>query len=370
LNIGIDARLVYFRQAGIGWYTIRLTQALAQIDTHNTYWLLQHRRHLTPLVSAPNFRRVGMWAPPHHPLEQFVLRFELHKVNLDVLHSPDFIPPLQFNSVHRVITVHDLAFLRYPHLLTKSSARYYGQIDRAVRRAEHIIAVSRSTREDLMNLLGVPEEKITVIHEAADPIFRPIPREEAVAHLKQRYDLPSEYILFVGTIEPRKNLNALLLAHHVLRTHYNLDPAVVIAGEQGWLTEELYALVEELDLSDRYLFLGNVSNEELVYLYNAATFLVHPALYEGFGLPPLEAMACGTPVIVSNVSSLPEVVDDAALLVDPLDVEAWAVAMQQLLTNTSLHEELRQKGLRRAQSFSWERAARETLDVYTRVYQS
>lgn len=370
MHIGIDARSVYHRQAGIWRYTVRLTQALAQVDTQNAYWLLQHRRHPTPLVTAPNFRRVTMYAPTHHPLEQFMLRLELHKVPLDVLHSPDFIPPLHFNSVRRVITVHDLAFLRYPHLLTKAAARYYGQIDRAVRKADHIIAVSCSTCEDLMNLLGVPEEKISVIYEAADPIFAPMPREEALAHLREHYDLPADFILFVGTVEPRKNLNTLFLAYHLLRHHYHLDPALVIAGERGWLTEEVYTLVEELDLSDRCLFLGGVTNEELVYLYNAAHFLVHPALYEGFGLPPLEAMACGTPVIVSNVSSLPEVVGEAALLIDPTDVEAWAVAMQQLLTNTTLREELREKGLRRAEGFSWQRTARETLDVYTRVYQA
>ncbi len=369
MDIGIDARLIHYRKGGIARYTIRLARALARVDRENTYWILQHRKHREPIVQAPNFRRVSMWTPTHHPLEQFLLWVELHKVHLHVLHSPDFIPPLHKIGVRRVITVHDLAFLRYPHLLTRAAARYYGQIDRAVRRADHIIAVSQSTKQDLMNLLGVPEKKITVIYEAADEVFRPLPREESAAEVRRRYNLPADYILFVGTIEPRKNLNTLILAYHALRTEHHLDPPLVFAGEHGWLADEVYSLVEELDLRDRCFFLGRVSTAELVYLYNAARVLAHPALYEGFGLPPLEAMACGTPVIVSNVSSLPEVVGNAALLVDPTDVEAWTVALHRLLTDDALWNELREKGFERARQFSWEQTARETLAVYRNVVQ-
>ncbi len=370
MDIGIDARLIYYRKGGIARYTIRLARGLAQIDQENTYWLLQFFKHKDPILDAPNFKRVGMLTPTHHPLEQFFLWLELHKLHLDVLHSPDFIPPLHNIPARRVITVHDLAFLRYPYLLTKSAARYYGQIDQAVRKADHIIAVSQSTRQDLMNLLGVPESKISVIYEAADAIFRPLPREQSAEEVRRRYNLPPDFILFVGTIEPRKNLNTLLLAYHGLRTRYHLDPPLVFAGEYGWLSDEVHSLVEELDLHDRCHFLQRVATNDLVHLYNAARLLAHPALYEGFGLPPLEAMACGTPVIVSNVSSLPEVVGDAALLVDPTDVEAWTVALHRLLTDDALWEELRNKGLQRARLFSWERTAQETLEVYRRVHQA
>ncbi len=369
MHIGIDARLIYYRKGGIARYTIRLARGLARVDTENTYWLLQHRKHQEPIVKAPNFQRVDMWSPTHHPLEQLLLWLELHKLRLDVLHSPDFIPPLRHIGARRVITVHDLAFLRYPHLLTRSSARYYGQIDRAVRQADHIIAVSHSTEQDLINLLGVPENKITVIYEAADEVFRPLPKEESAAEVRRRYNLPADYILFVGTIEPRKNLNTLLLAYHALRTQYRLDPPLVFAGEHGWLAEEVYSLVDELGLQDHCYFLGRVSTTELVYLYNAARLLAHPALYEGFGLPPLEAMACGIPVVVSNVSSLPEVVGNAALLVDPTDVEAWTVALHRLLTDDTLWKELQEKGFERARQFSWERTAQETLAVYHHVLQ-
>lgn len=369
LNIGIDGRLIAYRMGGIARYTIRLARALARVDSENTYWFLQHHRYANTLVKAPNFHTVRMFTPTHHPLEQFLLWMELKRVPLDVLHSPDFIPPLYKMGARRVITVHDLAFLRYPHLLTRAAARYYGQIDRAVRKADHIIAVSNSTREDLMNLLGAPESKITVIYEAADEAFRPLPEEEVAEEIRRRYGFSPDYILFVGTIEPRKNLNTLLLAYHGLRTQYHLDPPLVFAGEHGWLADEVYSLVEELGLNDRCHFLGRVSTEELVYLYNGARVYAHPALYEGFGLPPLEAMACGTPTIVSNVSSLPEVVGDAALLVEPTDVEAWTTALHRLLTDDTLWNELRQKGLERAKKFSWERAARDTLNVYRKVVQ-
>jgi len=370
VHIGLDARLIYYRKGGIARYTIRLARGLARVDSENTYWLLQHRRHQEPIVQAANFRRVSMWTPTHHRLEQLMLWLELRKLHLDVLHSPDFIPPLHDVGARRVITVHDLAFLRYPYLLTRAAARYYGQIDRAVRVADHIIAVSQSTKQDLINLLGVAESRITVIYEAADEVFRPLPREEAAAEVKRRYNIPPEYILFVGTIEPRKNLNTLILAYHALLNEHHLDPPLVFAGEHGWLAEEVYSLVEELDLQDQVFFLGRVSTAELVYLYNAARLYAHPALYEGFGLPPLEAMACGTPAVVSNVSSLPEVVGNAALLVEPTNVEAWTVALHRLLTDNALWEELRQEGLERAKLFSWERTARETLAVYRQVVQS
>ncbi len=370
LNIGIDGRLIAYRMGGIARYTIRLARALARVDRENVYWLLQHRRAGRKITfDAPNFHTATMFTPTHHPLEQFLLWLELKRFPLDVLHSPDFIPPLYNIRARRVITVHDLAFMRYPHLLTRAAARYYGQIDRAVRKADHIIAVSNSTKEDLLNLLGVPESKITVIYEAADEIFRPLPRQQVAQEIRRRYDLPLDYILFVGTIEPRKNLNTLLLAYHGLRSQYDLDPPLVLAGEHGWLADEVYSLVDELDLTDRCYFLGRVSTEELLYLYNGARVYAHPALYEGFGLPPLEAMACGTPAIVSNVSSLPEVVDNAALLVDPTDVEAWTTALQRLLTDDNLWNELREKGIRRAGQFSWDETARQTVAVYRRVVQ-
>jgi glycosyltransferase involved in cell wall biosynthesis len=251
--------------------------------------------------------------------------------------------------------------------LTKESARYYGQIDQAVRRTDHIIAVSESTRQDAIKLLGVPERKITVIHEAANPMFRQLDAEEARRHVAKTYNLDQGYILFVSTIEPRKNLPALLQAYRKLLDDYKRPEKLVLAGSRGWLSDEVYQMVETLHLGDRVRFLGRVPTEHLVHLYNAARLLVHPSFYEGFGLPPLEAMTCGTPVVVSNVSALPEVVGDAAWLIDPHDIDGLTVAMWRILTDNDIRSSLIAKGLKRAQMFSWERAAHETLEVYRRV---
>jgi glycosyltransferase involved in cell wall biosynthesis len=364
MRIGIDARLVYYSKAGIGQYILRLAEALEQLAPPDTkFLLLQSRKDETNIVANHKFSRVSLWTPSHHWLEQRALQVELPHLRLQLLHSPDFIPPFR-RSCKSVITIHDLAFLLYPHFLTKESARYYGQIDQAVRSADHIIAVSQSTKRDTMNLLGVPESKITVIHEAPHPVHHPVDESLACRHVAKRFGLAKGYIFFLSTIEPRKNLPGLLQAYRLLRDNYKRDEKLVLAGSHGWLTEEVFATVDRLNLNDSVVFLGRVATEDLLYLYNAARLLVHPSFYEGFGLPPLEAMTCGTPTVVSNVSAMPEVVGEAALLVDPHDTEELTVAMWRILTDDDLHADLRARGLKRAASFSWKRAAAETMDVY------
>ncbi|RME42396.1 MAG: glycosyltransferase family 1 protein, partial [Chloroflexi bacterium] len=349
----------------IGWYALRLLQALAQIDRQNEYILLQHRRQTEPLIKAPNFSSAALLAPVHHRFEQWPLSLETSLLRLDLIHSPDFIPPLH-NRIPAVITVHDLGFLLFPNFVTKEAARYYGQTELAVRRASRIIAVSNSTRADLVRYLGAPESKIHVIYEAADPIFRPMSQTDARSILATaRIRLPERYLLFVGTIEPRKNLGTLLRAYHKLRQDYDVDIPLVLAGAPGWLANDIDELVTQLDLGRYVIFTGNVpDNEQLCAMYNLAVMLLHPAYYEGFGLPPLEAMACGRPVICSNAGSLPEVVGDAALMVAPEDVEAWTVAMHRLLNDEELRRTLSDKGLARARTFSWQKAAEQTLEVY------
>ena len=366
MRVGIDARLVYYQQAGTSRYCLQLMRALAEIDQQDQFTVLQSRRDPHPLISQANFQTRYLWTPCHHRLEQHLLSLELRFTPLDVLHSPDFIPPFR-RRCRSIITIHDLAFLLYPQFLTKSSARYYGQIDQAVRRTDHIIAVSESTRRDVERLLGVPEHMITVIYEAPRRFFHPLPGLDLRPRLQKRFGLERDYVLFVSTIEPRKNVPTLLSAFQQLLDHYHPEVDLALAGASGWLTDEVYGLVGRLGLTGRVHFLGRVSDEELVWLYNAARMLVLPSFYEGFGLPPLEAMACGTPVIVSNVSSLPEIVGDAALLFDPTDVGELTVAMWRLLSDEPLRSELVGKGFKRAACFSWERAARETLELYRRV---
>ena len=296
-----------------------------------------------------------------------MLAAELSFHTLDLLHSTDFIPPLR-SRVPSVITVHDLAFLRWPHFLTESHAAYYSQIDRAVSHARHIIVPSESTKRDVVKQLGASAKKISVIYEAAAPHYVPLLQEECLTAMQRKYGIPEKYIFFVSTIEPRKNIGGLLEAFHHLRKYYGgEDTGLVLAGKPGWLYEEVYRKVEQLDLGQSTFFLGRVPDEDLHQLFVGARCHAHPAYYEGFGLSPLEAMACGTPTIVSNTSSMPEVVGDAGLIIDPSDWEEIAVAMHRLLTEDELHKELSQKGLQRASVFSWSRAASETLDVYRMV---
>jgi glycosyltransferase involved in cell wall biosynthesis len=369
MRIGIDARLVFYSQAGIGQYIIHLANGLAQVDQENEYVLLQSRKDDSTILDRPRFRRVSLWTPSHHRLERYALNVELMRLGLDILHSPDFIPPHR-PRCRSVITVHDLAFLLYPHFLTRESARYYGHIDQAVRWTDQIIAVSNSTKRDAIQHLGVPDDKITVVYEAANAIFRPIDGQEARDQVRRRHGVDARFLLFVSTIEPRKNVPTLLRALSQLIECYKEDVHLILAGGKGWLFEDAFAVVDQLKLNDRVHFVGRVSSEELLYLYNAAELLAHPAFYEGFGLPPLEAMACGLPVIVSNVSSLPEVVGDAGILVDPHDVDEMTVSMWRVLNEARTRSEMRDKGLRQAARFSWEKAACETLAVYARAFEA
>lgn len=366
MRVGIDARLHYYSRAGIGQYILGLIKGLSSLNGDDEFVLLQSRKDKAVLAQASNFFRKSLWTPSHHRLEQLALPLEISPLRLDILHSPDFIPPFR-RDYKSVITVHDLAFILYPHFLTQESARYYGQIDRAVRHADHIIADSLSTKRDIINFLGVPESKITVIYAAANPLYRPVKDDRLLQEVRQRYDLHAPFALFVSTIEPRKNLPSLLRAFRHLLDRYPQEVTLVVVGERGWFCGEVFATAEALDLGDHVRFLGHIPTEDLVLLYNAARVLVHPSFYEGFGLPPLEAMRCGTPTVVANVSSLPEVVGDASLLVAPDDVEGWTVAMWRVLTDESLHAEFSEKGLKRAELFSWEKAARETLDLYQRL---
>jgi glycosyltransferase involved in cell wall biosynthesis len=367
MRIGVDVRLMHHQPAGISNYTRHLLQALSQLDLEDEFITFQHRKHGERLIDRPNFRRATLYAPVHSRLEQYMLPVELLRFRLNVLHFTDFIPPM-YSHIPTVITVHDLAFLHYPHFVTAKSAAFYGQIDRAVRAAHHVIVPSESTKKDLIAMLGVQAGKISVIYEAAAKTFHPLPIAETRDEVIRRFGLPESYMLFVGTIEPRKNIPGLLHSFSNLRKQYgHLETGLVIAGSEGWLFEETLETARKLELQSAVHFVGRVQDDDLHKLYVGARLHVHPAHYEGFGLPPLEAMASGTPTIVSNVSSLPEVVNDAALLVDPNNLDEITVAMHRLLTDDGLHAEMSEKGLRRAACFSWQRAAESTLEVYRRV---
>lgn len=362
-RIGIDARLTYYTQGGIAQYTQHLIREMAELETGHTFRILQSRKDAWNLAAGSSMERVWCWTPAHHRLERWTLGIEALPQRLDLLHSPDFIPP-QFGARRSIVTIHDLAFLHYPQFLTEDSRRFYnGQIEAAVRRADRIIAVSEATRQDVVNLLDVPKEKVRVVLEGVAPNFHPLPPYDQNPAL-EKYQLTAGYILFVSTIEPRKNVEGLLRAYAKLRAELAGTPPLVIAGGEGWLSEDVYDLAGDLGVDDCVRWLGRTSYDVLPALYAAASVFCLPSHYEGFGLPALEAMACGTPVVVSDRASLPEVVDEAGLLVNPDDTDDIAAALQRVLTDRDLASDLRGKGLARARQFTWRKAAEETLEVY------
>jgi glycosyltransferase involved in cell wall biosynthesis len=364
MHIGIDTRLTYYRTGGISTYMRRLVSALETIDTHNDYTIFQSRKASTTLTNR--FKSARLWTPCHHRLERIALSVELARFGLNVLHSPDFIPP--FRGAHKhVITVHDLTFLHYPQHLTREARHYYNdQIQIAVKQADHILADSEATKTDLVNMLSVPAEKITVHMLGVDEQFHPL-EPITLEVVRQKHQLPEHYILFVGTFEPRKNILGLLQAYKLLLEDLPDAPPIVLVGRRGWLFDETMQSIRDLNLGDRILWRENIEDADLPAVYNLASVLVLPSFYEGFGFPALEAMACGTVPIVSNRSSLPEVVGEVGLQINPDDNLALKEAIQKALSDTEWRQLNQKLGLERAKQFRWAKTAQIALSVYQAV---
>jgi glycosyltransferase involved in cell wall biosynthesis len=360
LHVAIDARLVDYTHGGIAQYTIQLTRALAALGGAR-FTLLRAARPQVDVESFATVRQRNVWTPPHSRFEQTTLPLELIAVGADVLHSPDFIPPFR-RTCRSVITIHDLAFLRFPETMTAQSHRYYAQVRRAVHAADRIIAVSEATRADIHALLGGGDDRVRVIHHGLDPSFYPRAFGEQRLTL-DRYQVSGRYLLWVGTFEPRKNLPILLDAFEQIVTR---DPgiALVLVGKRGWLDGPIFSRLERLALRGGVRVLEDVPREQLPALYSAAAAFVFPSLYEGFGLPVLEAMACGTPVVAADVASLPEVLGTAGMLVRPDDSAALAEAVLRVLGDATFAGELVARGISRSQEFTWSRAAQLTLQTY------
>ncbi len=362
--IGLDLRLHAYAPGGISRYARRLSEHLAPLLPPETLHLFYHRKERAPL-DVPQARAHRLWTPPHHRFERWALGAEIFPRRLDLFHSTDFIPPA-WGTRRVVITVHDLNFLYYPQYLTDEARRYYNeQIEWAVARADAVIADSYATQRDLARLLDVPSERVTVVHLAANPVFHPLLEAEVAATLA-RYELTPGYLLFVGTWEPRKNLPGLLEALALLHERGE-QRELVIVGRPGWLYDEIFAKVEVLDLTRWVRFIERAPLADLVALYNGALLLAMPSFYEGFGFPALEAMQCGTPAVVADRASLPEVVGEAGLRIDPHEPETLAEACRRIAREPDLRQRLREAGLKQAATFTWKKAARQTLAVYTRV---
>ncbi len=368
MRIGIDARLNAYRRGGIPEYTRQLLTALAALPEHDRFVALQHPEHLRPLVVSSNVRRATLRTPPHHRLEQWSLPVELLRLRLDLLHCPDFIAPRR-RPCPAVVTIHDLAFLHYPEILDDPARHYYQQVRASVWHADAVIAVSAATRHDISQLLDLPPERIDLVYEAAAPIFAPqLLRERETRQFDHYMIEAGTFALFVSTLEPRKNLPTLLHALHICRKRRPAVPyLLLVVGTRGWRDEAIFATVRDLHLEEAVIFLGGVDQQDLLWLYNACLLYANPSLYEGFGLPALEALACAAPTLVSDVSSLPEIVGEAALRLPPHDVAAWADALEHVWNDATIRHRLAERGPAQAARFSWERTARETLAIYQRV---
>jgi glycosyltransferase involved in cell wall biosynthesis len=374
-RIGLNAHLLSFagsyRQAGVSRYIAELVRAFTAeaaagpTDDYVVFASPGARSALAGQHLRWRYSRLPTERPPVRILwEQAAGPIAAWREHLALFHGPVNVLPLAL-PCPGVVTVHDLAFLAYAGAHGVGRRRYLSALTAlSARRAARIIAVSNFTRDEVVRRLGVSPAKVTVVPNAADPSFQPLPLD-AVRRFRAEQRLPERMILAVGTLEPRKNLTGLLDAFARLAPH--TDAELVIAGGKGWLYDPIFARVEALGLTGRVQFAGYIPDEELPRWYNAAEVFVYPSLYEGFGLPPLEALACGTPTVTSDRSSLPEVVGDAALLVDMRDPGSLAATLERLLADPALRAELRQRGPRRAADFSWARTASATHAVYDDV---
>jgi glycosyltransferase involved in cell wall biosynthesis len=369
LHIGINTLAAHRMKTGIATYVSGLVDGLTKVDRENRYSLFvsyenaglfpedgpSRRKVFGPRIIDNTNVRV-LW-------EHTFLAREIRRRNIDVLHSPTFVSPA-FCRIPSVITIPDMNFFLYPAKHPPLKRWYFHScIPRAARRAQKVIAISENTRQDVLRILGLSADKVVTVYCGVNPRFKPVSDEEALKRIRKKYGLDRSFVLFLGMIQPMKNLVRLIQAFKET-VRRGFTGVLVLAGPKGWGYVEAAAEVQRQALDGQVIFPGPIRDEELPGLLSAAEIFVYPSLYEGFGLPPLEAMACGVPVVVSSSSSLPEVVGDAGLVVDPLNVGELAAAMWRALTDSALRDQLRARGFEQAKRFTWEEAARQTLEVY------
>src|SRR6186713_139088 len=363
MRVAIDTRKIH--DFGIGTYIRNLLRQLARIDQNTEYILLCREPDLGIAAQlGPNFRTVLEPSPNYSLREQIHVPWVLRRERPDVFHAPHYVLPPAV-PCRSVVTIHDCIHLMFPQYLPNRAAYAYARASMwtAARRSDRILTVSEASKRDILHLFNVKPEKIVVVYNAIDEHFAAIPSDEHVARVRERYQLDHKFVLYVGNIKPHKNLVRLIEAFSQLRRTHD-DVKLLIIGDEISRLPALRRAVHRHKLHKHVRFLGYQPDDTLAILYRLASVFVFPSLYEGFGLPPLEAMASGTPVVTSNVSSLPEVTGDAAILVDPHDVTSIEHGMRRVLTEPGLAAEMRRLGLLRAREFSWERSVRRTLAVY------
>jgi glycosyltransferase involved in cell wall biosynthesis len=368
---------------GIGHYAQKLIEHLPPLSPENAFLILRDgKRDFSLQTDHKNLSyadyRFGGWIPTRYEIlrNQVVLPRLLSSARADLVHffcHED--APLRYKG-KMILTVHDLIPLALPHLYHPRRnwlyRRKYDLTGAIVRRAGMIIADSESTKKDIIRFYSVAGERIEVVYPGVDTIFRPVENPSLIERVKNKYSIKGDFVFYVGGIDPRKNIRNLLEAFSRLQSKRFPELYLVIGGDLESQREypDLIAQIEKLRLTDKVKLVGYVSGEDLVLMYNAARLFIFPSLYEGFGLPPLEAMACGTPVVTSNVSSLPEVTGDAAILIDPANPDEIGVSMERVVSDENSASSLREKGLHRAGLFGWEKTAKKTLEVYRRLWES
>jgi glycosyltransferase involved in cell wall biosynthesis len=374
MRIGVDITAAVTQGGGIGRYTRELIYALIKADKENEYHLFSARQPAVlpvpdPVPAGENIRYhqaplnerwlYRLWYRLRLPLP-----VQLLTGSLDLFHSPDFVLPPVRGGIPTILTVHDLSFVHFPDTFTPALVNYLNKVvPWSVERATHILADSQATKDDLMNIWQVGAEKVTVLYSGVSGRFRPVTDKKQLAAVRQKYGLGSApFLVSVSTLQPRKNFQMLIRAFKPVADQqpHNL----VIAGGKGWLYEEMLAEVEKQGLAGRVKFIGFVADSDLPALYSEASLMVFPSLYEGFGLPLLEAMACGIPVLSSNSSCLPEVVGEAAVQLSPTDQEAWSQMMNGLLADSGRRARMVAAGFLQARKFTWKKAAVQLLGIY------
>lgn len=364
MRIGIDARVS--RHTGIREYVQNVIKNLSKIDKRNEYVIFLNKEDLPDYsLDQSNFKQRIIRSKAFTISEQVEIPFFVRLERLDIYHSPHFVLPL-FNSCRNVVTIHDLIPKFFSEELSSFMAKIYYNfmLKAAMKNAAKILTDSNATKKDIIEIFDVPDGKITVTYLGVSDKYRPVDQEDLSSKIKKKFNISEDFLLYVGLQKPHKNLVRLIEAFKILLWDPKIRVQLLIVGKKDTKSSAVIRTIERLNLKDSIRLTGYVSKEDLPLIYNAALAFVFPSLYEGFGLCPLEAMACGTPVISSDFTSLKEVLGDAALIFNPLDIRDMADKMRQIITDEALRKQLKQKGLRRASEFSWKRCALETLEVY------
>lgn len=371
MNVGILSWMLDRKRTGVNNYLYNLIKNMVKNGKGNEIFLFHYKKSDDPLYSHVN--DVIIPEMPFKLTSTIGLPKTIKNEDIDILHVPvhwyNQISPFLFNrEIKKVLTIHDLTPILFPKLHTReTNLTWQTSLKLIKNQTNMIICDSVGTKNDCITHLNIPEKRLKVIPLAADEQYKPLKDINKIKEdLKREYDIDYPFILFVGTLEKRKNIPTLIKSFYKLKKS-KLNHKLVIVGGKGWKYTQIFNIIKDLNLENDVIFTDYVSDENLVKLYNAADLFVYPSLYEGFGLPPLEAMACGCPVITSNTSSLPEVVGDAGIMVDPNNSNSLAESMIKILKNNQLKEDMGRKSLERASMFSWKKTAKETWDVYKEV---